>query len=339
MSRRNFKKKIYLRADGNSEVGYGHIMRLLALADILTEVGFECAFVCKKPPQFALKEYEVLQIPEEILVADEAAWLRSQLNDYSILVLDGYRFDTDYQYRVKQNPRFLLVVIDDVNAGHFYADMVVNHSSEFLPSQYSVEPGTRLLLGTDYAILRRPFLEYASLPQQVANRRGCFISFGGADPEHLTEKTITACLEAGVERVNVLLPSRLAPGDLEVYDMEGAVVKTFKDQSAADVLTLMTQSRVGICSSSTVAYEACCARMPLITGYYVDNQWGIHQTLADSGCCIALGDFRKIEAETIKKAIEQAQQTPLNDSQERVFHGNSGKNLSHAFLELMEAYH
>ena len=39
-------KKILFRADGNEEIGYGHVIRSLALADMLKE-NFECIFVTR----------------------------------------------------------------------------------------------------------------------------------------------------------------------------------------------------------------------------------------------------------------------------------------------------
>jgi spore coat polysaccharide biosynthesis predicted glycosyltransferase SpsG len=46
MCRQN--RKVILRADGNSEIGLGHVYRSLALAEMLNE-DFETVFLIKKP--------------------------------------------------------------------------------------------------------------------------------------------------------------------------------------------------------------------------------------------------------------------------------------------------
>ena len=40
------KRKIYFRADGNADIGLGHVIRCLALADILKDE-FECVFATR----------------------------------------------------------------------------------------------------------------------------------------------------------------------------------------------------------------------------------------------------------------------------------------------------
>jgi spore coat polysaccharide biosynthesis predicted glycosyltransferase SpsG len=47
--------RLVLRADGNSRIGLGHVMRLLALADILREQ-FGCVFVIQEPDAVLLTQ-------------------------------------------------------------------------------------------------------------------------------------------------------------------------------------------------------------------------------------------------------------------------------------------
>ena len=48
------KKKVVLRADGNSKIGLGHVYRLLALAEMLKE-DFECVLAMNDTDDFVLK--------------------------------------------------------------------------------------------------------------------------------------------------------------------------------------------------------------------------------------------------------------------------------------------
>jgi spore coat polysaccharide biosynthesis predicted glycosyltransferase SpsG len=50
-------KQVIIRADGNSEIGYGHIFRCLALAQMLNE-DFECWFYSQNPPTLLKQEIE-----------------------------------------------------------------------------------------------------------------------------------------------------------------------------------------------------------------------------------------------------------------------------------------
>ena len=65
------KKKVYFRADANSQIGWGHIVRCMALADMLIEDKnsiFECIFLVQNPSlilQNQIKEKFELSILEE----------------------------------------------------------------------------------------------------------------------------------------------------------------------------------------------------------------------------------------------------------------------------------
>ena len=107
-------KKLILRADGNSLIGFGHIYRLLALADILKD-SYHLTFVCYATSNFIEQEikkscHELVVLegglpfktPDEISTADELDFdLNDILTGDEIVVLDGYYFGLKYQQAIK----------------------------------------------------------------------------------------------------------------------------------------------------------------------------------------------------------------------------------------------
>ena len=64
-----YKQKILFRADAGAEIGYGHFIRTLALADMLKD-DFECVLYTQAPSEYQRKECEkVCKLVE--LPADE----------------------------------------------------------------------------------------------------------------------------------------------------------------------------------------------------------------------------------------------------------------------------
>src|SRR5262245_29046639 len=134
------KSKVILRANGTSLIGFGHIYRLLALADILKN-NFYLIFVLYKTDEFIqeeIKKYcdEIIvldkELPyktsDEIRPTDEIEFdLDGVLEGGEIVVLDGYYFGSTYQQEVKRR-NCKLVSIDDLAVNHFYADAVINHA-------------------------------------------------------------------------------------------------------------------------------------------------------------------------------------------------------------------
>ncbi|HEY4650407.1 MAG TPA: UDP-2,4-diacetamido-2,4,6-trideoxy-beta-L-altropyranose hydrolase, partial [Pontibacter sp.] len=185
------RRRIIFRADGNSRIGLGHVVRSLALAAMLRD-DFECVFAIQEPDD-ALKVqiletcHGIISLPvcapsEERFTYELAAYISEE----EIVVLDGYSFDTVYQQTIKARGA-ALVCIDDIQAYTFVADVVLNQAGSVEAAKYKVAPYTKLLLDPAYALLRPPFLAVSkqnrTLPEGESR---LLLNLGGADPENYT---------------------------------------------------------------------------------------------------------------------------------------------------------
>ena len=117
------KRKILFRADAGAEIGYGHFIRTLALADMLKD-DFECVFYTQTPSEYQRKECEkVCRLVE--LPADETRFqlFLDVLNVEDIVVLDNYFYTAEYQKAIK-GKGCKLVCIDDMHDKHYVADVL-----------------------------------------------------------------------------------------------------------------------------------------------------------------------------------------------------------------------
>lgn len=149
-------QKIYFRADAGAEIGYGHFIRTLALADMLKD-DFSCVFVTQAPTIYQKSEVaKVCELVEVPATEEKFRLFLDMLNGDEIVVLDNYFYDTDYQQKIRAKG-CRLVCIDDMHNKHYVADVVINHglTNENL---FDTEFYTRLCLGLDWALLRAPFL-------------------------------------------------------------------------------------------------------------------------------------------------------------------------------------
>ena len=141
-------QKIVFRANGSSQIGFGHLYRLIALAEILKD-SFYTLFVLFKTDGFIIEEIrnicnEVVvldgELPyktsDEIKSSDEITFdLDEILIGCEIVVLDGYYFGENYQKKVKEKG-CKLVCIDDLAENNFYADIIINHAPGVNPTIY-----------------------------------------------------------------------------------------------------------------------------------------------------------------------------------------------------------
>lgn len=290
------RRKVYFRADAGGTIGYGHFIRSLAVADMLKE-DFDCIFYTQSPSEYQRNECKkVCRLVE--LPADETKFqlFLDLLKGDEIVVLDNYFYTTDYQRAIKEKG-CKLVCIDDMHDKHYVADAVVNHGPVDA-EEFDCEPYTKLYLGDDYKLLRRPFLAPLSYKRR---NNSAVVNLGGADPFKLTDKVVSLLLQANTNyHIIVIL------GDTVYLSNENREnVEVRSRLSAEQMADLFETSAFGILPGSTVSIEAMSRAMPLLMGYQVDNQEEGYKKLSSSGHFIPLGNLHQLNLETLQAAIEQ----------------------------------
>ena len=87
-------KKIIFRADGNSNIGLGHLYRLFALAEIYKD-HYECVFVTKKNSTLSIfpREYKLIIIPDKVTSLEEPKWLLKYFKSIDYLIVNAFIFN------------------------------------------------------------------------------------------------------------------------------------------------------------------------------------------------------------------------------------------------------
>lgn len=291
-------KKILFRADGSSNTGLGHLYRLFSLVEILNRT-YQFIFITHKTSEQSIipKNYPQKIIPETIKIGEEPNWICNNFSpDEYIIIADGYQFTTSYQRKLKNNG-YGLIYIDDLANQYMVADVVINHSSHIRKNHYLKEPYTKLALGTKYALLRPLFLEQAKLNRSIPHNNTAFVCFGGADPVDLTQKAVQALLKTPeIKFINVVLGGAYIHE--EVFKMEkvyGHKLRLYKNLSESNLTKIIQKCSFAIVPSSTILYEVCCFRMPILSGYYVNNQKFIYESMLKKNIIFGIGDLSKYE--------------------------------------------
>ena len=288
------KRKIFFRADAGQEIGYGHYIRSLALADMLKQ-DFECTMFTQMPTDYQLRECESV-CPLVALPDDDSKFDKflDYLHGDEIVVLDNYFFTSDYQRAIKAKG-CQLVCIDDMHDKHYVADVVINHGCAD-KSRLDVEPYTRLCLGMDYALLRRPFrnpVQHEYVPNSYA------ICFGGTDAYNLTYAYAKELSKNNYTIFAII-------GDS--YQYEDTLknlpnVEIRKRLSADEMASLFSSVENVICSASTTCYEALACGARVYAGWYVENQKEIYHLLKSNHQIVPLDNLREVK-EIVPTTIE-----------------------------------
>ncbi len=338
------KTKIFFRADGSASIGLGHVIRSLALADMLKN-DFDCHFIIRNP--LPTLKTQILTVCQSIIELDDKEDYTTEADTLSdtllhgdeIVVLDGYSFDTEYQKGIRKKGS-KLACIDDIFSYHFVADLVINHAPGLTPKNYSAAPYTKFCLGVDYSLLRKPFLDAAQKTRHIEKIEKVFICFGGADFNNITLKVLKALdrPDWGIKQATVILGGANTFKDA-IYDFTKNIkclkVDLYENQTAAQMVALMEACSLAIVPASSILYEIASVKMPVISGYYVDNQLSVNKGFTNLGVIETVGNFNSFEhfEPVLKKVLSQNVQTFI-DKQAKYFYGQSRKFLLKEFKKL-----
>lgn len=305
--------RLVFRADGNAAIGLGHLVRLLALADMLR--GLAPGVFLVRAPTAAVAQllesegWEVQPLPANPSLTAEAEELaRAFLRPTDVLVLDGYAFTQPYQQALRASGCGL-VAVDDLRAWPVVADVVINHSPGVRAGDYQAPATTRLLLGPTFSLLRRAFLAAAAPPRLSSDFSSALVCFGGADPLRLTARALGALLELPqLQRVGVVVGS--AFGDADALQQlanrqSGREIIIYRNVEAARMANLLREYAVAVVPASTVLIEALVLGRPAITGYYADNQRALAGYVSAHQQAFSVGNFADLTAEALALALRQ----------------------------------
>lgn len=288
------KRKIYFRADAGADIGYGHFIRSLALADMLHK-DFFCVFFSQNPSAYQINEAKKI-CPLVSLPSDNSKFdiFLEYLTGDEIVVLDNYFFSSSYQKRIKDKG-CVLVCVDDMHDKHYYADLIINQGLGYSASDYSCEIYTRFAFGLKYSLLRKPFIE---APKKVNNKRrkeyiNVLVAFGGADFLDLTSKVIDfLASEIIVKNIFAVV------GDCYKSNTRNNSTKItyLKNLSAYELVSLFQSVDCAILPASSMLNEALACGTNIIAGYYVDNQEHDYYMFLQKGLIFGVDDYTDAES-------------------------------------------
>jgi UDP-2,4-diacetamido-2,4,6-trideoxy-beta-L-altropyranose hydrolase len=340
------KPNIIIRADGGTSIGMGHIVRCIALADMLKN-DFNIVFAIQKPVESVIKTIHtitqmIIHLPQTDDYTADATNFTTYLNTNDIVILDGYNFKTEYQKSIKDKG-CKLVCIDDLHAWHQYADIVINHAEGIQASVYSTEDYTQLYLGLNYVLLRSPFLHGDNPNKKLNSIKKVFISMGASDIANNSGKFTEALISLpGIEEIHLMLgsinPNLNVIQNLIDTNKQVKIIPHF-DISDEELRELLRQCDIAICPASSISLECCATGIGLISGYTAENQMDNLNSLDKRKTLVNFGDLLQLSITEIQTKISILIKHPeiFNDMiirQKQMIDGKSPYRLLGVFKNL-----
>lgn len=297
--------KVAIRVDASNQIGTGHFMRCLSLAEALTQRDAQVRFISRDLPVYfqdmlTSKGYEFAFLSDRKSDSNRdglahSHWLgTSQDNDaqdslrelsdqtWDWLVVDHYAVDARWQSRLRKAAANILVIDDIADRQHdcdvlldqnFYTDMASRYNGK-------VPAHCRLLLGPRYALLRD---EFRQLRNKVKPRNGpikrLLVFFGGMDAADYTSRTIDLLLRMDMKdvAVDVVIGQQ--------HPRRQHIETTCADHGfdchvqTTRMAELMMSADMAIGAGGGAIWERCCLGLPGVTIATADNQ---HRQVSDA---------------------------------------------------------
>ncbi len=284
---------ILFRADAGEEIGSGHLMRCLGLAQYLRDEGASCSLLTtgKEEPAVARWRGEEINVQEHRTKCgspeDAAATLAAAAAiGAQWIVADGYDFDIAWQRVAKEGGAGLLC-FDDLGGAPFAADVVVNQNPGAQDLSYDMEDGGRVLSGPDYVVLRRELRHLKRETSSGAPR--LLVTFGGYDLDNLA---LAAMRElAGLEApfTATVICAVDAEGLAEAQAFAASHSDRFHVTPPTDIVPLMATTDLALCAAGTTALELASLGIPMVLVTVADNQEPGAAALDRTGCARLAG--------------------------------------------------
>ena len=321
--------KILIRTDASVEIGIGHLMRCLTLADQLQGNGAEVAFVCHDLPDemtnmLDTRGYRNMHLPlveaannTQQIDAEETIKAGKQLFPDGIdwLVVDHYGLDSTWESLLRPHARKLLVIDDSANRPHDCDLLLDQNYYRDLDRRYQdlVPDKCITLLGPAYALLRQEFVDAR---KQLRVRDGSvsriLIFFGGSDSTNQTQKALNAL-------------TILSEPDIAVDVVVGAT-NPFRDKirhlcekmpnvqyhcQATNMAELILAADIAIGAGGATTWERCSLGLPTLTVVFADNQLQTTLDLENYGAIKFLGWADTITEERLASSIKDLIENPV----------------------------
>jgi UDP-2,4-diacetamido-2,4,6-trideoxy-beta-L-altropyranose hydrolase len=340
------KKKVVLIADGNTQIGLGHIYRCIAIAEMLEDT-FICEFILGSQSNFKKivpERFTTKHIPNEFQFENEHNWLKTNFDPQStIIILDGYQFKSEYQKGIK-HIGFKLVYIDDLCIEHMFADIVINHSPQFTPKQFKAEKYTKFYLGLEYVLLRQLFLNQAKQHNySISAISSALITLGGSDENNITSKILDALLKIKeIETINIVIGAAYPHKQVLESKIinQSKKINIFSNLTGIEILTLMKESNIAFAPCSTTSLELIAINKPIFIGYSAENQKHLYNYLCNQNLIFDLGNLQQISTIEIERIVSDKigninEINKMLTLQQQVIDGLSGERINNLIKQLI----
>ena len=336
-------QEIVFRTDASLQIGTGHVMRCLTLADALKASGAKCRFICREHPGHLLdlikqRGYEAIGLPRAACLSTleyshdgteqlaHAEWLgvdwhtdavqtQAAINGQQVdwLIVDHYAIDNRWEYALKSQYHHLMVIDELADRKHICDVLLDQNLVAAMETRYhdKVPAHCTCLIGPEYALIRPEFSALRS--DSLARRKEpvlarLLIFMGGSDPGNETCKVILGIKLSKKywNHIDVVVGLGF-PALLALKDSLASLPSAALHIQTPDMAKLMALADVAVTAGGSVTWEKCTLGLPSLVVVLGENQRLIATSMHERGALRMLGTNTDLTPAVYAKYLDNLQ--------------------------------
>ncbi|MFZ4405001.1 MAG: UDP-2,4-diacetamido-2,4,6-trideoxy-beta-L-altropyranose hydrolase [Pseudobdellovibrionaceae bacterium] len=295
---------ILFRADSSSEIGSGHIMRSLTLANRFKKLNpdIDIHFVCKQlnghlGSDILRNQFSVHWLDHDLNVqsdAEKTLKIVSELN-IKLIIVDHYQLNATWEQFFF--PKYKVLIIDDLANRNHTSHFLIDNNFTLNIHKYKnlINSECITFIGTQFSFLRSEFINLkAAMPAQILEPKNVLVFFGGTDPTGETFKFVQQNLNANSGFQFHILFTDANPDKDRLLSLKS--IKNFNFYcSPPSVAQLISQCQLYIGSGGTITWERLYLGVTGLVISVAPNQTQIAKDLDSTGVHIYYGEKENID--------------------------------------------
>lgn len=304
-----------IRADGNTAIGMGHVMRCLSIADAMKDRNIEPVFMTADNDCVAMIEdrgFEVCVLGTDYrdmeselpLIREFLRQRTKNVDASSIILVDSYQVTSRYYEELRTMAK--VACLEDMGQS-YPVDLLINYNIYGPKLVYDNKITHATLLGTGYQPLRREFQQ--DMQYDIKNKiTDVMITTGGSDPYFAARAfTDTFLFEKELEKSQIRYHIISGPFNMhaeELHKLYDENPRVEIHEHVSCMKEIMKQCDVVLSATGSTIYEVSALGVPLIAFYFAENQRQGAEMLSQITPVMNCGNFVDDVEQTVGNAVK-----------------------------------
>ena len=337
---------LYIRADGNTDIGMGHVMRCLSIAEAAADLGCSPVFITADNGCLSMIEERgfraiVLNTDYRDMLSEIPQLKKIVKQQKDMLLIDSYQADDAYFDAVKEFVQ--TACLEDMEVPHPVC-LLINYNIYAPQLADNYKELEDVLLGIQYMPLRKAF--QAPCEYQIKDKiTDVMITTGGSDPYFAAAAFMDAILAdtfLSKQKINWHIVSgpfnRFAE---ELKNRYQSCKNVCIHENVKDMRELLLQTDVVLTAAGSTVYEVSSLGIPMIVFYFAENQRQGACALAELTQIVNAGCFAKNSQAVTDRAVkalhqcvaEKTYRERLYEQERQLVDGKGAQRIAKALMD------